>query len=87
MVACRSVFFTLVLLLLITYVFSVAFMTFSKNTPLETGVFRSMGSATLALVMKGIFPDQEALGASREPLKTFKNKIDKTRVYIGFKWF
>ena len=58
MVACRSVFFTLVLLLLITYVFSVAFMTFSRGTELEKGVFSSMGSATLALVMKGIFPDQ-----------------------------
>ena len=32
-----------VLLLLITYVFSVAFMTFSRGTPLEKGAFQSMG--------------------------------------------
>lgn len=59
MVACRSVFFTLVLLLLITYVFSVAFMTFSRGTPLEKGAFQSMGSAVMALIMKGILPDQD----------------------------
>lgn len=51
-----------VLLLLITYVFSVAFMTFSRGTPLEKGAFQSMGSAVMALIMKGILPDQARCG-------------------------
>lgn len=51
-----------VLLLLITYVFSVAFMTFSRGTPLEKGAFQSMGSAVMALIMKGILPDQARSG-------------------------
>lgn len=60
MVACRSVFFTLVLLLLITYVFSVAFMTFARGTSLEKTHFSSMGDSVMALIMKGILPDQES---------------------------
>lgn len=44
MVAFRSVFFTLVLLLLFTYVFSVAFVQFSReNEVLSKAYFGSMG--------------------------------------------
>ena len=45
-------------MLLITYVFSVAFMTFSRGTSLEKTVFASMGTSMLSLIMKGILPDQ-----------------------------
>ena len=47
-----------VLLLLITYVFSVAFMTFARGTSLEKTHFSSMGDSVMALIMKGILPDQ-----------------------------
>ena len=64
MVACRSVFFTLILLLLITYVFSVAFMQFSRGTLLadpeyEFAFFDSMGRTISSLILYCIFPDQE----------------------------
>ena len=64
MVACRSVFFTLVLLLLITYVFSVAFMQFSRGTTLaekggEFAFFDSIGRTVSSLILYCIFPDQE----------------------------
>eukprot|EP00438_Fugacium_kawagutii_P012311 Skav221942 [mRNA] locus=scaffold195:430409:436055:+ [translate_table: standard] len=39
-----GMFFTLLLLLLITYVFAVAFVQFSRDTALERGVFGSMGT-------------------------------------------
>ncbi|CAJ1417754.1 unnamed protein product [Effrenium voratum] len=52
MVACRSVFFTLVLLLLITYVFSVAFMQFSRGTALEQSFFSDMGTAVMSLILE-----------------------------------
>lgn len=42
---CR--FFTLLLLLLITYVFSVAFVQFSRDTPLERDTFGSMGASVV----------------------------------------
>ena len=42
-------FFTLVLLLLFTYVFSVAFMQFSRGTVLEQKFFSSMGTAIWTL--------------------------------------
>ena len=42
-----SRFFTLLLLLLITYVFSVAFVQFSRDTPLERDIFGSMGASVL----------------------------------------
>ncbi|CAJ1387619.1 unnamed protein product [Effrenium voratum] len=60
MVACRSVFFTLVLLLLITYVFSVAFMQFSRGTALEQSFFSDMGTAVMSLILNCILADQEA---------------------------
>ncbi|CAK8989614.1 Voltage-dependent T-type calcium channel subunit alpha-1G (Voltage-gated calcium channel subunit alpha Cav3.1) [Durusdinium trenchii] len=58
MVACRSVFFTLVLLLLITYVFSVAFMTFGRDSEIGDKYFGSMGDAVINLIMRLIFSDQ-----------------------------
>lgn len=61
MVAFRSVFFTLLLLLLITYVFSVAFVQFSRDTPLERDIFGSMGMAVTTLILKCILTDQEDL--------------------------
>lgn len=42
-----SRFFTLLLLLLITYVFSVAFVQFSRDTPLERDTFGSMGASVV----------------------------------------
>ncbi|CAK9113664.1 Voltage-dependent T-type calcium channel subunit alpha-1G (Voltage-gated calcium channel subunit alpha Cav3.1) [Durusdinium trenchii] len=59
MVACRSVFFTLVLLLLFTYVFSVAFVQFSRGTALEGQFFGSMGTAIWTLILKCILTDQQ----------------------------
>lgn len=61
MVACRSVFFTLVLLLMFTYVFSVAFVQFSRgNTVLESpNFFGSMGTAIWTLLLKCILTDQQ----------------------------
>lgn len=61
MVACRSVFFTLVLLLLFTYVFSVAFMQFSRGTVLEQKFFSSMGTAIWSLILKCILTDQQVI--------------------------
>lgn len=61
MVAFRSVFFTLLLLLLITYVFSVAFVQFSRDTALERDTFGSMGMAVTTLILKCILTDQEDL--------------------------
>ncbi|CAE7601222.1 Cacna1h [Symbiodinium sp. CCMP2592] len=61
MVACRSVFFTLVLLLMFTYVFSVAFVQFSRgNAVLESpNFFGSMGTAIWTLLLKCILTDQQ----------------------------
>ncbi|CAE7592974.1 Cacna1h [Symbiodinium natans] len=61
MVACRSVFFTLVLLLMFTYVFSVAFVQFSRGTILETTFFGSMGTAIWTLLLKCILTDQQVI--------------------------
>eukprot|EP00435_Cladocopium_sp_Y103_P058097 s271_g20.t1 len=58
-VAARSVFFTLVLLLLITYVFSIAFSQLSENTRLEPKYFPTMPSAVLTLIVQCVMPDQE----------------------------
>mmetsp|Transcript_10197 Transcript_10197/g.22002 ORF Transcript_10197/g.22002 Transcript_10197/m.22002 type:complete len:577 (+) Transcript_10197:60-1790(+) len=55
MVAARSVFFTLVLLLLITYVFSIAFARLSEGTSLE----EIFPSALLTLIVKSVMPDRE----------------------------
>ena len=61
MVAARSVFFTLVLLLLITYVFSIAFTQLGQGTPLglEDGDFSSVPVTVLNLVIVSVMPDQQ----------------------------
>jgi len=59
MVAARSVFFTMVLLLLITYVFAIALAQLSQGTVLEGKYFPTMPSAVLTLVVQCIMPDQE----------------------------
>ena len=47
-----------VLLLLITYVFSVAFMTFGRESKIGQEYFGSMGDAMINLIMRLIFSDQ-----------------------------
>mmetsp|Transcript_69840 Transcript_69840/g.114464 ORF Transcript_69840/g.114464 Transcript_69840/m.114464 type:complete len:601 (+) Transcript_69840:27-1829(+) len=59
MVAARSVFFTLVLLLLITYVFSIALSKMSEGTILEDRLFPSLPSSLLTLIVKCVIPDRE----------------------------
>ncbi|CAE7252670.1 CACNA1S, partial [Symbiodinium necroappetens] len=60
LVACRSVFFTLVLLLLITFVFSITFIEFSRGHPnLENEYFSSMGTSIMTLILRCVLPDQE----------------------------
>jgi len=62
MVAFRSVFFTLLLLLLVTYVFSVAFMQFSRGIEnLETTLFRTMGTTVETLILGCVLTDQAGL--------------------------
>ena len=58
MVAARSVFFTLVLLLLITYVFSIAFTQLAQETPLDQNEFSSVPVTVLNLVIISVMPDQ-----------------------------
>jgi len=59
MVAARSVFFTLVLLLLITYVFSIAFTQLGQDTALEAELFPSVPATVLTLIVQCVMPDQE----------------------------
>jgi len=59
LVACRSVFFTLLLLLIVTFVFSIAFLELSRGTILEVEYFPSTLSAILSLILHCIVPDQE----------------------------
>ena len=58
-VACRSVFFTLMLLLIITFIFSIAFLELSSDTPLEQLYFQSIPDAIVSLILHCIVPDQE----------------------------
>ena len=61
-VAARSVFFTMVLLLLITYVFSIAFLQLSQayqSEALMTGFFPTMPESVLTLIVYCIMPDQK----------------------------
>mmetsp|Transcript_3248 Transcript_3248/g.7679 ORF Transcript_3248/g.7679 Transcript_3248/m.7679 type:complete len:596 (+) Transcript_3248:69-1856(+) len=60
MVAARSVFFTLVLLLLITYVFSIAFAKLAEGTELEASLFPTLPESLLTLVVKSVMPDKES---------------------------
>jgi len=59
MVAARSVFFTMVLLLMITYVFSIALSKLSEGTHLEATMFPSLPSSLLTLIVKCVIPDRE----------------------------
>eukprot|EP00434_Breviolum_minutum_P003188 symbB.v1.2.002806.t1/scaffold91.1/size338584/11 len=59
LVAARSVFFTLVLLLLITYIFSITFTQLSQDTPLHAELFPMVPTAVLTLVLQCVMPDQE----------------------------
>mmetsp|Transcript_17458 Transcript_17458/g.30330 ORF Transcript_17458/g.30330 Transcript_17458/m.30330 type:complete len:386 (+) Transcript_17458:534-1691(+) len=59
LVASKSVFFALVLFLLVTYVFSIALLSLSEETELQE-FFPSMSTAMLRLVVSAAMPDQEA---------------------------
>lgn len=60
-VASRSVFFTFVLLLLITYIFSIAFRQLAQdNLFLESELFPSVPATVLTLIVQCVMPDQEA---------------------------
>ena len=65
-VAARSVFFTLVLLLLMTYVFSIALLSLSQGTSIEDNLFPSMPRTVLRLVVQCTMPDSEAFFHSLE---------------------
>ncbi|CAE8646435.1 unnamed protein product, partial [Polarella glacialis] len=58
-VACRSVFFTLVLLGIIIYIFAIAFMEISKESEMREKYFAGMGKSMFTLLVYGILPDQE----------------------------
>ncbi|CAE8604092.1 unnamed protein product [Polarella glacialis] len=58
-VACRSVFFTLVLLQIIIYIFAIAFMQISKESEMREKYFDGMGKSMFTLLVYGILPDQE----------------------------
>lgn len=60
MVAARSVFFTLVLLLLITYIFSITLTQLSRDTSLDAAMyFPKVHIAVLNLILHSVMPDQE----------------------------
>lgn len=59
MSACRSVFFTLLLLLLVTYVFSITITEVSRGTSLEEEVFSGMWNTILTLIVQCVMPDLE----------------------------
>lgn len=60
MSACRSVFFTLVLLVLVTYVFSITITEISRGSRLEEELFPSMGYTILTLIVQCVMPDLES---------------------------
>jgi len=55
MVACRSVSFTLALLVLVLYVFGIAFTQLTKNTPVGTRYYKTVPDAIVTLTLHGIF--------------------------------
>jgi len=57
--AARSVFFTLLLLLIVVYVFGIAFTTLSKGSSLEKIYFGSVLASMSSLFLGGTFPDQK----------------------------
>lgn len=56
-VAMRSVLTTLLLLILIVYVFAIAFRQMGKDTALESLGFRTVGEAMVTLLLQGTHPD------------------------------
>lgn len=58
--ACRSVFFTLLLLLLVTYVFSITITEVSRGTSLEEELFSGMWNTILTLIVQCVMPDLES---------------------------
>ncbi|CAJ1364340.1 unnamed protein product, partial [Effrenium voratum] len=59
LVAARSVFFTLVLLLLVTYIFSITFTQLSQGTLLADLHFPTVPISVLTLIIQCVMPDQE----------------------------
>jgi len=55
--ACRSVVFTLVLLVLVMYVFGIAFVQLSENTEMGKVLFSTVGRAMYTLLVTGTFLD------------------------------
>eukprot|EP00928_Gymnodinium_smaydae_P008616 TRINITY_DN13134_c0_g1_i1.p1 TRINITY_DN13134_c0_g1~~TRINITY_DN13134_c0_g1_i1.p1 ORF type:complete len:665 (+),score=119.21 TRINITY_DN13134_c0_g1_i1:153-1997(+) len=60
-VASRSVIFTLVLLLIIIYLFAIAFVQITASTPLQDAYFRSVPEAMVTLLLRGTLPDMADL--------------------------
>jgi len=58
LVATKTVFYTLFLLLLIIYIFAIAFMQLSKGTTLQATHFGSLFSTMKVLLLNCILPDQ-----------------------------
>lgn len=58
--ACRSVFFTLLLLILVTYVFAITITEVSRGTSLETDLFSGLWHTILTLIVQCVMPDLEA---------------------------
>merc|ERR1719359_1155504 len=56
-VAARSVFFTLVLLVILIYVFSIAFTQLAHGTDLEDDYFPSVSKSMSTLLLRGALPD------------------------------
>jgi len=59
--AARSVFFTLCLLVVIIYVFAIAFRTLTDGTAVGEKYFSSVGSAMATLLLGGTLPDMEEI--------------------------
>lgn len=55
--AVRSVALTLILLLVITYVFAIAFKSFTEGTTLHADYFNTVPKACLSLLLHGALPD------------------------------
>jgi len=56
-VATRSVFFTLALLAIIIYVFSIVFMQLARDTNLDPGYFDRFGDSMFTLLFEAVLPD------------------------------
>lgn len=60
-VAARSVFFTLLLLIIILYIFAVVFRQLCADNELEESHFASVPEAMVTLLLQGVLPDQGTL--------------------------